>query len=136
MTENMLSLFTSIVHKLTAQVEEFSFEGKKLGQNLFIIDLISRKPDCTMKDIARILNLSPSTTTRHVDKLVEIGLVNRNIAIDDRRSIVLFLTPKGENVNKRFAKHRMDNLSPILESFSEKEQGILVELMQKVIDEI
>jgi DNA-binding MarR family transcriptional regulator len=139
MTDNLdevISLLTSVVHKIIAQVDDFEIEGQKLRHSLFIIDLIARKPDCTMKHISNELTLTPSTTTRHVDKLVDLDLVDRNISMRDRRSVVLFLTQNGEEVWKQFSKHQMDKFGPLLESFSTKEQGILVKLMQRIVEEI
>ena len=132
----IVDLLTNVAHKVSAQAEAVSFQGKNLGQSLFIIDLIARKPDCTMKDIVNTLALTPSTATRHVDKLVEMGLVDRNLSIFDRRSVVLFLTQKGVELDKQFLKHRMASFSSILESFSVKEQDVIIKLMQQVIDEI
>jgi DNA-binding MarR family transcriptional regulator len=132
----IVDLLTNVVHKVSAQAETVSFQGEKLGQSLFIIDLIARKPDCTMKDIVNTLALTPSTATRHVDKLVEMGLVDRNLSIFDRRSVILFLTQKGVELDKQFLKHRLATFSSILESFSVKEQDIIIRLMQQIIDQI
>ena len=134
--EYIVDLLTIVTHKVSAQAEALSFEGEKLGQSLFIIDLIARKPDCTMKDIVNTLALTPSTATRHVDKLVELGFVDRNLSISDRRSVVLFLTRKGAELDKKFLKHRLASFSSILESFSVKEQDTLIKLMQQIIGEI
>jgi DNA-binding MarR family transcriptional regulator len=132
----IVDLLTTIAHRVSAQAEAISYEGEKLGQSLFIIDLIARKPDCTMKDIVNTLALTPSTATRHVDKLVELGLVDRNLSISDRRAVVLFLTQKGVELDKQFLKHRIAAFSSVLESFSVAEQDILLKLMEQINDAI
>ena len=134
--EYIVDLLTVVAHRVSAQAEAISFKGEKLGQSLFIIDLIARKPDCTMKDIANTLALTPSTATRHVDKLVEMGLIDRNLSISDRRSVVLFLTQKGIELDKQFLKHRLTSFSSILESFSIEELDLLLKLMKKVVEEL
>ncbi|MFB9378311.1 MarR family winged helix-turn-helix transcriptional regulator [Kineococcus gynurae] len=42
-----------------------------------------------MSEVAEELGLSPATTTRTVDALVEIGAVFREVAVGDRRRVVL-----------------------------------------------
>ena len=130
----IVDLLTTVAHRVSAQAEAISFEGEKLGQSMFIIDLIARKPDCTMKDIVNALALTPSTATRHVDKLVELGLIDRNLSISDRRSVVLFLTQKGIELDKQFLKHRIAAFSSVFESFSIKEQDVIIKLMQQIND--
>lgn len=51
-----------------------------------------------MKDIASELDISPSTLTSIVDKLVEKGLVQRDFDLEDRRKIQISLTKKGEDI--------------------------------------
>ena len=132
----IVDLLTTVAHRVSAQAEAISFQGEKLGQSMFIIDLIARKPDCTMKDIVSTLALTPSTATRHVDKLVELGLVDRNLSISDRRSVVLFLTQKGIELDKQFLKHRIAAFSSVFESFSITEQDVIIKLMQLINDAI
>jgi DNA-binding MarR family transcriptional regulator len=54
-----------------------------------------------MSTLAETAVLPNASLTRHVDKLVERGLVLRRIHADDRRRVVTALSPVGTTVAER-----------------------------------
>jgi DNA-binding MarR family transcriptional regulator len=132
----ILRLFTQAVHRLTIQVETFAFEDKKLGQGIFIIDYIDQQGPCSMTDVVKAMNMIPSTATRQVDRLVNWGLVAREPSKMDRRRVILSVTASGTQASKKFVKHRMKNLRPILRSMSEKETEVLAKLLERVVERL
>ena len=64
-----------------------------------------------MTTLAEYAVLPPASLTRHVDKLVERGLVLRRIHRDDRRRVVAALSPVGQTVASRI-RHAEQELEP------------------------
>jgi DNA-binding MarR family transcriptional regulator len=89
-----------------------------------------------MKDIASELDISPSTLTSIVDKLVEKGLVQRDFDLEDRRKIQISLTKKGEDIYKHLVDFRMKVLQPIFEKLSPQEIETLKSILQKIKEEL
>jgi MarR family transcriptional regulator, negative regulator of the multidrug operon emrRAB len=54
--------------------------------------------------MAKALELSPSRITRILDAIEANGLVKRKVSPDDRRSLPVTLTPKGEKTMDIFKK--------------------------------
>src|SRR5918996_925815 len=54
-----------------------------------------------LKDLGRLLIAEAGHPSRLVDRLVEAGLVERRSAEEDRRRVVLSLTPRGRRLQKR-----------------------------------
>lgn len=52
----------------------------------------------TVKALAARLGIQPSTTTRLVDRLVAKGLIQRAPGVQDRREVLLSLSPAGRDV--------------------------------------
>lgn len=67
------------------------------------LSFIAEKPGMTMTAFAASMQTSPSTATMFVNKLAKAGLVARAADKDNRRSVLLRLTPKGA---RTVAKHR------------------------------
>lgn len=63
-----------------------------------VIDHISRDVGTSQNSLAEITFKDPPTVTRIVDILEKKGLVERRMAVGDRRKFNLFLTEKGESV--------------------------------------
>ncbi len=63
-----------------------------LWRALLIID---RMQPCTMNDLARVSAVERTTLTRTIDQLVAEGLAVRTTPPEDRRKVLLTLTPRG-----------------------------------------
>jgi DNA-binding MarR family transcriptional regulator len=53
--------------------------------------------------IAKTVNLDDATVTRIIDKLAEMGLLERNQDISDRRAQIISLTDKGWKIYKEWS---------------------------------
>lgn len=67
---------------------------------LFFILYIGKHPYCSPGRLASDLHMDTGHTTRSIDKLQKNGFVIREKNKEDKRSYVLYLTPKGEEVFK------------------------------------
>ena len=88
-----------------------------------------------MSDLAANLGLAESTTTRLVDRLESLGLVERGTH-EDRRCVVAALTAQGRKMVEQVRKERRQFLSEILEPLPRKERGELVRLFGRVAEEL
>src|SRR3954452_13966426 len=68
--------------------------------------------------LASHLRLEPSTITRQVQALEEIGLAARQSDPTDRRASILDLTPTGRQVLDQTRQHRRAVLQQVLEDWS------------------
>ncbi len=69
----------------------------------------------TIKELARLLQLSQGATSKLVDRLVHIGIVDRVQDSSDRRAVKVFLSEKGRNFSEFHciqARHLVDKYLP------------------------
>jgi len=64
-------------------------------RQIAILALVAKHPGESNKILARTLGLSAPVVTRTADKLVELGLMKRHIAVRDRRKVALVVTSAG-----------------------------------------
>ena len=69
--------------------------GLRPSQNM-IISLLDDVDECSMSDLAEMLNIAKANMTTLVDPLVESGYVAREPGKKDRRVILISLTSKGK----------------------------------------
>jgi DNA-binding MarR family transcriptional regulator len=82
-----------------------------------------------VNELSRIINLSPSRTSRVAESLVRGGLLSRRTPASDRRSQLLRLTPKGRRAKAAIERLTAECESRLLENLSagrvpEIQQGI------------
>lgn len=62
---------------------------------IFALDMIRQNPKLSLRELAKKVNLSSSTTSEVVEKMVQTGLVEREQSEKNRRRIELSLSNKG-----------------------------------------
>jgi DNA-binding MarR family transcriptional regulator len=101
MTSSLLLLLRQAERRielgLLSQLDEFALTIEQWR----IMSALHEEPGQPMSALAGAAVLPAATLTRHVDRLVERGLVLRRIHPDDKRRIVTALSPVGSTVADR-----------------------------------
>ncbi|TQK51234.1 MarR family transcriptional regulator [Streptomyces sp. SLBN-118] len=76
--------------------------------------------------LAERLAVSPSTAMRMVDRLIAVGLVDRQTNHDDRRETVLRLTPEGVRIVQDVMARRHQEIASIVERLAPEQRAALI----------
>ena len=134
---NMLSLFTRQTY-----VEWIPELEKELGiteQRFLVMWELKLQPDCSLKDLASMLVVSPSSLSIMVNALVKQGSVQRVEDPDDRRRVVLRLTEQGERELAMGEEHLVNRFGQYLQTLPQRERDDLVqaaEAMRSVMERL
>lgn len=71
------------------------------GEHWRIIAVVSDHPGLGMREVAAAAVVPAASLTRHMDRLVEHGIVVRRVDPDDGRRAVVALSPRGEAYAER-----------------------------------
>ena len=116
----------------------FSGTGRKLNmpdvtmRQLKLLRLLGRVDDVTMKDVAKMADISMPTATGLVDRMVENGLVVRTDDPDDRRVVRVKLTRKATNLRDRWRRLRGEKIDRIMLQLSVDDRRRLVEAFEAI----
>jgi len=67
----------------------------------FLLTYLASSKELTMTDIARKMGHSTAAATGLVDRLEKLGYMERTHAVDDRRKVMVRVTPKGLDLVSR-----------------------------------
>ncbi|QUN07449.1 MarR family transcriptional regulator [Shewanella yunxiaonensis] len=76
-------------------------QGVSLAQ-VHTVEILGANGSMRMKELADKLGITTGTLTVQIDRLVKLGLVERQPSVKDRRSVEVLLTEKGQQM---FAEH-------------------------------
>ncbi len=76
----------------------------------FVLHFIQSNPNISIKDLVKILNISKSSATQLIERLVKSGFVKRDYDKEDRRIIHLKITSKGETELVILKKKKIDKI--------------------------
>ena len=97
-----------------------------------LVRLIATDGNCHIREIAGFLGVSQPAASKNVDKLVRLGLVERQVQPADRRSVALSPTPKGRSIVRKYEALKEKKLKEILKGMAANELQVLTEGLGKV----
>lgn len=97
-TTQLVSLALGILNLAAPAInKQNNLDAVSFQQKLLLVH-IGRSREMTMTDIARWCGHSTAAATGSIDRLEKLGYVQRAHAIDDRRKVLVRLTPKGSDL--------------------------------------
>ncbi len=88
--------------------------------------------DKTMNEISYLVGLEKSSFTRSVENLINIGYLNRNSDLNDRRKIYLALTEKGMEIAIAINKIADKHFGDMLLKLTDTEQNEFIAALETV----
>ncbi|WP_230425655.1 MarR family winged helix-turn-helix transcriptional regulator [Spartinivicinus ruber] len=109
---------------------------KKYGLNLALwptLFLLWQQEGCTQTELAKACQTRNYTTTRVLDKLEELGLVERRPDPDSRRAFRIFLTEKGRELEPELIAEAKAVNKQYLSKLDKNQRAQLMSLMQLLV---
>jgi DNA-binding MarR family transcriptional regulator len=101
MEDQLAYLIATVNRQLEDELEEtLRPEGLPIEQ-FRIINALASSNGRSMRDLASLVLVDPSSLTKIVDRMVTESLVYRAVAPNDRRRILIFLAPKGRALKNK-----------------------------------
>jgi DNA-binding MarR family transcriptional regulator len=95
-----MRLLWAIVHQLQKRSKRMTAELGVTGPQRLVLRVVGLVPGASAGTLAEILHVHPSTLTGVLQRLATQRLLRRSSHKNDRRRSVLYLTPRGELVNR------------------------------------
>jgi DNA-binding MarR family transcriptional regulator len=100
----------------------------------FLLAYLDRKEVLTMSAIAQKMGHTTAAASGLVARLENLGYVMRSIAPDDRRKVMVCITPKGSALVRRIREEMVGNLMKILNHLTPDEQKAWLQIYSKIYD--
>lgn len=97
------------------------------------LDLLAQADDWRMGDLATALRVDPSTATRAVQRLVRVGLAQRDACSEDGRVVKVRITAAGRSRHEEAAARRSQVMERLLAEFDPAEQETLAALLERFV---
>jgi DNA-binding MarR family transcriptional regulator len=97
------------------------------------LDLLARRDNRPMKELAVRLRVDPSTATRAMQRLEADGLVERFTSPEDGRVVLVRITDEGRARHSDVARRRSTAMMHILSEFEPDERAQFADLLDKFI---
>lgn len=129
-----LAFYISVLRKYFVAYcrERMDALGVTCGQ-LFIMIYVHKKVECAPKEISESLRLDAGQLNRTLNKLIEKGLIIQRKNANDRRTNILCLTAKGEEIVKESQRLFEDWDQQVLSQIDADRKKELMILMKELV---
>lgn len=120
--------YTNVIGLLDRHFLDTSFsltEGRVLYE-------ISHTELCTAKKIRSHVDIDEGYLSRIIDKFIQLGLVRKTPAAEDKRLHLIVLTEKGKREFSKLNENSNQQISELLSKLSESECAELVQMMERM----
>jgi DNA-binding MarR family transcriptional regulator len=100
----------------------------------FLLAYLDQKEVSTMSAIAQKMGHTTAAASGLVARLENLGFVVRSIAREDRRKVMVCITPKGSALVRRIREEMVGNLMKIMEHLTPDEQKNWLHIYSKIYD--
>jgi len=137
-TTRQIAEYSRILSQLLCDIIEHNYLTEQgsglLSKTQFaILKILSISGPYTVSEIADILHISRPAASKNVDKLVRSKMVKRKTTEEDRRTMDVSLTDKGNTFVQKYEKIRIDKQHTALSHFSDAEKLKFLQLMREYV---
>lgn len=134
---------TKIAEILPLIMREFTKGQKNIFSKGFltipqvvILDFLIERGTCQMNELAKVLNFTRSAVTAIVDKMIALGLVQRERSSEDRRVVKVIILNKGKQAAREVKVARQDCANNLFSVLSKKDKAEYLRILREVYDNI
>jgi DNA-binding MarR family transcriptional regulator len=107
------------------------FKSELTLTQLIALQYICHTPNITLKELADKLVIAQSSASELVDRLVKMKYIDRKISSEDRRKIILNLSPKGQKFIEKHIEENKALFKNLISKLSLEEQRDYLKALQK-----
>lgn len=117
-----------VFQQLATRLEVYDITPGQYG----VLNYLWENGQGTPKDLAQVLVLETSTISGVLDRMQKKGLIDRQIAANDRRSIEVVLTPESERIKDGVLKIVEDLNHSVFEGVAPEDKEVLFTQLRRI----
>lgn len=134
--DHILKLFPEIMQEISRHENNYVTNGKITFPQLMALQILSQKNECQMSELAKSINVSFSTATGMINRLIKHGLVSRRHGIKDRRAVIVTVTNKGKKIVKEVYSQKRKGMIQLFKRLSAEERSVYIGIIEKLVHKL
>ena len=128
----MESLLPDLIREFAKRSAKELIGGKITIPQMFILEILNRKGERIMSELAQALSITTSAVTGLIDRMIKAGFVTRTRGIKDRRLVKIKITKKGKTLIENILSQRRQMLRDVFGKLEKVERERYLEILEKV----
>ena len=132
--EKLADIFTVLQRCFLMNLSKELARGKVSFPQYFLLGYLGQTKFLTMSEIAQKMGHTTAAATGLVDRLENLGLVERSHALDDRRKIMVKITKSGTALVMHIRQDMVNNLLKTMTCLETDEQKNWLKIYEKIVN--
>ena len=132
--ERLADILTTLQRKFLANLSKELSRGNVSFPQYFLLGYLCQSKFLTMSEIAQKMGHTTAAATGLVDRLENLGLVERSHAVEDRRKIMVKITKSGTALVSHIRQDMVNNLLKTMTCLEPDEQKNLLKIYSKIVN--
>lgn len=130
--ERLADIFTSLQRNFIITLSKELGRGNVSFPQFHLLGFLTQQDHLTMTEIAHHMGHTTAAATGLVDRLEKLGHAKRTHATDDRRKILVRITPSGAALVLEVRNDMVENLLRMMAHLEPQEQKAWLEIYEKI----
>ncbi|MDQ3623099.1 MAG: MarR family transcriptional regulator [Verrucomicrobiota bacterium] len=130
--ERLADIFTVLQRKFLLNLSKELARGHLSFPQYLLLGFLAQQKQLTMTEVARRMGHTTAAATGLVDRLENLGRVRRLHAKDDRRKILVQITPSGLALVCEVRDDMVNNLLKVMGQLEPHEQKAWIQIYEKI----
>jgi DNA-binding MarR family transcriptional regulator len=133
--EELAEIVMHLQRKFLHNLSEELGHGSVSFPQYFLLGYLDKQEVITMSGIASKMGHTTAAATGLVDRLEKLGYVQRSHALDDRRKVMVKITPKGSGLVAEIRRDMVTKIMTLLRDYLTAEEGrAWLQIYRKIAD--
>jgi len=133
-SQRMIELLPQLMRGVTRHESNALSRGVITLPQLWAMECVSRRDDCSMHELAATLGISRPAATGLMDRLVANGLARRTGDTADRRVVRVTITAKGRRVVRDIWTQKRRAIAQVFGRLSAQDRADYLRILERVVE--
>lgn len=128
----MQSTLETVIRKFKHEGQQFNGPENLADGQFFLLFDLSKKGTCNASDVANLIGITSGAVTGMTDKLVSMGLIERERSETDRRVVLFTITDKGKETIQRIRNQRLNRMTELFRQINNDDLATTINVFNTI----
>lgn len=134
--DRLVELLPQLMQEISRYENNYVTTGKITCQQFLVLDQLSQQKEWTMQEFVRSTDMKFSSATGMIDRLVKHGLARRRRGKEDRRTVLVMITKKGQDIINEVYSQKKQGIIQLFKRLNAQERQNYLDILQKLVSSL
>lgn len=131
--DRLVALLPQLMQEISRYENNYVTTGKITCQQFLVLDQLAQQNEWTMNQFVQATEMKFSSATGMIDRLVKHGLARRRRGKEDRRTVLVMITQKGQDIIDEVYSQKKQGIIQLFKRLDASERQNYLDILEKLV---